>query len=218
MTVASNLPAGNTGAAANGKNETSETREQVNYEVSETKREIIKAPGSLRKISVAVLVDGQEVTAADGSISMQPRPDAELAVLRELVASAVGLDETRGDVLTLRSLAFQPIPVAGELAEAGMFSGLGRIDLMTLIQTAVLALVAVALGLFVIRPMVIGTSRAGALPAPAATLALPGYNTAETARRVLTGEIDDGANRPALNLVNGDDTPADPISLSLIHI
>ena len=83
---------------------------------------------------------------------------------------------------------------------------------MTLIQTAVLALVAVALGLFVIRPMVIGTSRAGALPAPAATLALPGYNTAETARRVLTGEIDDGANRPALNLVNGDDTPADPIS------
>ena len=52
VTVASNLPAGNTGAAANGKNETSETREQVNYEVSETKREIIKAPGSLRKLSL----------------------------------------------------------------------------------------------------------------------------------------------------------------------
>ncbi len=211
VTVASNLPTGNTGGGASGKNETSETREQVNYEVSETKREIVKAPGSVRKISVAVLVDGQEVTAADGSISVQPRPDAELAVLRELVASAVGLDETRGDVLTLRSLAFQPSPVAGVLAEAGLFSGFGKIDLMTLIQTSVLTFVALVLGLFVIRPMVIATPRTAALPAPETILALPGYDT-ETGRRVLTGEIDDGSDHPALNLVHGGDAPVDPIT------
>jgi flagellar M-ring protein FliF len=211
VTVASNLPAGDAASGTAGKSETSETREQVNYEVSETKREIVKTPGAVRKISVAVLVDGQEVTAADGTVSMQPRPEEELAVLRELVASAVGLDTARGDVLTLRSLTFQPIPLAGALAEAGMFSGLGKLDLMTLIQTAVLAMVALVLGLFVIRPMVTAPSRRTALPAPEAPLALPGYGTGETFQRVLTGEIDDGTDLPALSLVNDVNKSTDPI-------
>jgi flagellar M-ring protein FliF len=211
VTVASNLPAGDAAGGAAGKNENSETREQVNYEVSETKREIVKVPGSVRKISVAVLVDGQEVTAADGSVSTQPRPDDELAVLRELVASAVGLDETRGDVLTLRSLTFQPVPIAGTLAEAGMFSGLAKLDPMTLIQTAVLALVTLILGLFVVRPMVMSPGRRAALPAPGATLALPGFNISDGSQRVLTGEIDEG-DLPPLSLVNETDGAVDPIT------
>ena len=210
VTVASNLPTGDAGGAA-GKSENSETREQINYEVSETKREIVKAPGALRKISIAVLVDGQDVTAADGTVTTQPRPDDELLVLRELVASAVGLDETRGDVLTLKSLAFQPVPVEGALAEAGMFSGLGKLDLMTLIQTAVLAMVAMVLGLFVIRPMVMNASRRPALPAPEPTLALPGYSTETAGQRVLTGEIEEG-ELPALNAVNSVEIQADPIT------
>lgn len=211
VTVASNLPAGDAGSGGAGKSETSETREQVNYEVSETKREIVKVPGSVRKISVAVLVDGQEVTAADGTVSVQPRPDDELAILRELVASAVGLDEARGDVLTLRSLTFQPVPLAGEFAEAGIFSGLGKLDLMTLIQTAVLALVALVLGLFVIRPMVAGSSRRSALPAPDPLLALPAFSKPDPEQRVLTGEIDDG-DLPTLSLVSEAEATADPIA------
>ena len=211
VTVASNLPAGDSAGGASGKNENSESREQVNYEVSETKREIVKAPGALRKISIAVLVDGQEVTAADGSVSIQPRPEEELLVLRELVASAVGLDVSRGDVLTLKSLAFQPLPVEGALAEAGMFSGLGKLDLMTLVQTAVLAMVAMVLGLFVIRPMVMMPSRRSALPAPEPTRALPGYRTDAADQRVLTGEIEDG-DLPALNTVNSTEIAADPIA------
>jgi flagellar M-ring protein FliF len=203
VTVASNLPAGDAAAGANGKSENSETREKVNYEVSETNRQVVKAPGSVRKISVAVLVDGQPITAADGTISLQPRPEEELAVLRELVASAVGLDTTRGDVLTLKSLTFEPLPQMGEVAAASMFS-VGSFDLMTLIQTAVLALVALILGLFVIRPVFTSQARRPlALSAQSAMLALPG--TAD-GQRVLTGEIDDGTDLPQLSVVSG--TPA----------
>ena len=52
---------------------TPKSRERVNFEVSETNREVLRSPGAVRKISVAVLVDGANVTAADGTVSFAPR-------------------------------------------------------------------------------------------------------------------------------------------------
>lgn len=79
--------------------------------MSETSREILRNPGSVRRMTVAVLVDGVVTTAADGTRTGAPRPEEELAILRELVASAVGLDDARGDVLTLKTLEFQELPL-----------------------------------------------------------------------------------------------------------
>ncbi|MGL6211964.1 MAG: flagellar basal-body MS-ring/collar protein FliF [Paracoccaceae bacterium] len=212
VTVASNLPdgaAGSGGDTASSENE--ETRERVNYEVSETSREILRLPGAIRKISVAVLVDGVSVTAADGTVSQEARTDDELEALRELVASAVGLDEARGDVLTLKSLSFEPAVVAGTLAEAGMLPELGPINVMSALQIGVLALVALILGLFVIRPMLVNPSReAAGLPAPLTPLALPGSNSDFGNDRVLTGEIDDGGEMPTLSVVSDFDAIAEP--------
>lgn len=210
VTVASNLPNSDAASGA-GKNESSELRETVNYDVSETKRDIIKAPGSIRKISVAVLIDGIQSKAADGTVTFTPRPDEELAILRELVASAVGLDEGRGDVLTLKSLAFEPAPNAGEMVTASMFST-GSFDLMSLIQTAVLAAVALILGLFVIRPMLSnGPNQALMLDADQMPLALPSYGGNRP--EVLTGEIDGFGDLPMVNLDNFGAEPAlDPVA------
>ncbi|TXH99772.1 MAG: flagellar M-ring protein FliF [Pseudorhodobacter sp.] len=174
VTVASNLPEGDAAAGGSGKSENSESRERVNYEVSETQREILRTPGAVKKLSVAVLLDGQLVTAADGTQTVEPRPEEELATLRELVASAAGINEERGDVLTIKSLAFEPVAPAGELMEAGMFTSLGPIDTMSLIQIVVLAMVALVLGLFVLRPVL--TSR-GRIAAAAQPLALPGASS-----------------------------------------
>jgi flagellar M-ring protein FliF len=211
VTVASNLPDGAAAGDA-GKSQSSETRETVNFEVSETQREVLRTPGALRRISVAVLVDGLQVTAEDGTSTWQPRPEEELAVLRELVASAVGLDETRGDVLTLRSLAFEPVVTQGTLAESGMFASLGSLDLMAMAQLLVLSLVALVLGLFVIRPAL--TSPVRRLPelAAAPPLALTGMT--DNPRRVLNGEIDDGTDLPQLSVVSRDegDEPPDPVA------
>ena len=196
VTVASNLPNGNANGGSQNTSQSSEKQEKVNYEVSQTRTEIMKAPGSVRKISVAVLVDGAPVTAADGTVSQQPRPDAELAMLQELVTSAAGLDTTRGDVLTLKSMLFQPTSADGTSADAGFLSHLGKIDLMSAVQLAVLALVALVLGLFVVRPVLTGPRRAMALSAPEARLALPGVTASSdfeaSGGAALTGEIDDG--------------------------
>ena len=188
VTVASNLPDG-AGAEGGGSNsQNSESRERVNYEVSEVTREVMRAPGDIRRLSVAVLVNDLAGTAEDGTPVLTPRPEAQLSALRELVASAVGYDEGRGDVITLKSMPFEPVVPLGTAAEPTLWQSL-RLDLMSLIQMAVLALVALVLGLFVVRPLF---SRAAA--APPAELALPPAAPATGARpqaeTALTGEID----------------------------
>ncbi|MEO8240690.1 MAG: flagellar basal-body MS-ring/collar protein FliF [bacterium] len=196
VTVASNLPSGNAGAAGSNQSQNSEKQERVNYEVSETNRQLIKAPGAVRKVSVAVLVDQETVVAADGSLTFQPRTDAELATLKELVASAIGFDEARGDVLTLKSLPFQQQAAAGTLVESGMFGALAKLNVMSIIQLTVLAFVALVLGLFVLRPILTSGSRSAAQAGTAfGPLALPGGGG--QIADALTGEIDDLGLMPA---------------------
>lgn len=199
VTVASNLPEGDTASNGSGKNQTSQTSERLNFEVSETTREVQRVPGSVRKLSVAVLIDAQQVVAEDGTTTWTPRSDEEIGILRELVASAVGLDEARGDVLTLKSLAFEAVPEQGTLAEASLFAAFAPINIMTAIQIAALALVALILGLFVVRPILSAQARAvPVLGLQANPLALAGGNAASSF--AVSGEIDDGADFPVFNM------------------
>jgi len=114
VTVASNLPAGDAGAGAGtSQNETSETRALTNFEISEVQRQIVKEPGDVRRLSVAVLINEVVVLEEGADPTFSPRTPEELAALEELVSSAVGLNKERGDVITLRSLPFEPIPNLG---------------------------------------------------------------------------------------------------------
>lgn len=201
VTVASNLPNGNATAGTGSSNSNNtETRERVNYEVSETTREIQRAPGTVRRISVAVLVDGIPGVDAAGAPVWEPRPESELQALRELVASAVGFDEARGDTITIKSMQFEPVATSGAETTAGLLAGM-NLDAMSLIRLTVLALVALVLGLFVLRPILAGriasASAAAQLPAPES--AAPGA----TSLPALTGEIDDGTG-PDMAVVSPD--------------
>lgn len=198
VTVASNLPNGQANAGASGSTSQSQdtsTHERTNYEVSSTERQVERAPGNVRRLTVAVLVDGEMVTGPNGKQVWQPRPAAELATLKDLVASAVGFDQKRGDVITVKSLAFQPVKPLGTTAAGSFFAGV--IDPMSAIQLAVLALVALALGLFVVRPILLSqrTGRPTLAPpgeAPEEEDAIPQMNMALP--QVLTGEIDAGGD------------------------
>jgi len=202
VTVASNLPVGAGAAGDSSSSQTSETRERVNYEVSSTERQITLAPGAIRRLSVAVLVNGTITTDAAGVETFQPRSEEELTALRELVASAVGYDEKRGDVITLKTMQFQPEEPLGTAAEPSFLAGLA-LDVMSLIQVLVLAVVALVLGLFVIRPVLSGPPRratAQLAPPPAGAT---GSETADTGLTPLTGEITnnrfDGENIPVIS-------------------
>ena len=221
VSVASNLPSGNAAAGGQSSSTDSQTRERTNYEFSETTREIQRAPGAIRRLSVAVLVDGIRSPGGGGNTVWSPRSEEELATLRKLVESAVGFDASRGDVITLQSLEFKQFDPAPDPPTPGLLSGL-EFDVMSILQLAVLALVALVLGLFVLRPIL--TSRgtaagpvalgspgdtAGAISGPAdmPELANLGTNGAREQNDLpelpaLTGEIDDGQGFPGMTVVS----------------
>jgi len=214
VTVASNLPAGN--AASGGRNsssQNSDTRERINYEVSETKREVLRAPGAIKRLTVAVLVNGNRSVDSSGEEVFTPRSDAELASLRELVASAVGFQKDRGDVITMKSLKFSPVPQEGTAATVSFMDSL-NLDVLSLIQLIVLALVALALGMFVVRPIMKNAPVTAALPRPnAAALGQSDLPTRATQggggeSTSLTGEISDGDFlAPSMAVVSDFDVP-----------
>jgi flagellar M-ring protein FliF len=209
VTVASNLPTGDaSGADGTVQSNNSETRELTNYEISETTRELVRAPGAIRRLTVAVLVDGVSSPTTDGMAAKEPRSDDELATLRELVAAAVGFDEKRGDIITVKSMSFEPVIEAAGAPASSLLESL-PLDVMSLIQFAVLAIVSLVLGLFVLRPIL--TSRSASpqgLPPPPRS----------GAATVLTGTIEEddpgSTSVPALASAarSSADSPADPVA------
>ena len=193
VTVASNLPAGEGGGSGESQSQGNETRERVNYEVSQTEREVIRAPGAIKRLTVAVLVNGTRTPDGSGAETFTPLPEREIEALQELVASAVGFDAARGDAITIRSMAFEPVSEIGTAAAPGLLAQL-PFNLGTLVQMAVLGVVALILGLFVLRPIFRNPPPPDRLALPPRDGAAPAHATPATpeAATPLDGEIDDG--------------------------
>lgn len=188
VTVASNLPDQEGGGGEGSTSQNSETRERINYEVSETEREIVRAPGAIKRLTVAVLVNEQSEVAEGGETTSAPRNDEELEALKELVASAVGFDETRGDIITIKSMALQSVSPVGTLAATSFMDRI-NLDIMSAIQMLVLAVVTMILGLFVIKPILSKPLEA----LPGSVPALTSEGAPEQAATALNGEVDDPA-------------------------
>jgi flagellar M-ring protein FliF len=120
---------------------------------SEVQRQTVRQAGAIRRISVAVLVDGITSAGPDGQPVWAPRPAEELKALRDLITAAVGFDEARGDVVTVESMAFESDATPGALVETSWWLRLLERNAMTLIQIGVLAVVCIVLALTVIRPL-----------------------------------------------------------------
>ncbi len=81
----------------------SSSRRRSNFDVDETFREIQRPTGTVRRLSVAVVIDNKEGT---GNTPGEPRTEEELAGLTELAKQAVGFDEARGDTISVLNYAF----------------------------------------------------------------------------------------------------------------
>ncbi|WP_238372239.1 flagellar basal-body MS-ring/collar protein FliF [Heliomarina baculiformis] len=192
VTVASNLPDGERSTGEGSSAQASETRERVNYEVSETEHEILKSPGAIKRLTVAVLVNGLSERDETGEPEFQRRSDEELNALRELVASAVGFQEDRGDVITIKSMELPIVEPLGTSAGNSLFQQLD-IDLFSIIQMVILGLVATVLGLFVIRPLL--SKQPGGYNAAVPALPDFGGESNQDSVPALDGDIDiDDAN------------------------
>jgi flagellar M-ring protein FliF len=141
------------GTAATRDN-SSVTEETVNYEISKTTRTAVTEAGGVRRLSVAVLVDGQYITGPDGVQAYTPRPQQELDQIAALVRSAMGFDGNRGDQVEVVNLQFAQGPTAeSALSEPGFFD-FTREELMRLVELAIMAVLTVLILLFAVRPLI----------------------------------------------------------------
>jgi len=109
-----------------------------NYDVSRTTTTTVQREPRLKRLSIAVLLDG---------VGGKPRPEAEVTRLGELAKRAVGFDEKRGDELDISSAPFvraedagpapAPTPVASKLPPRSWLIG-GGAGLAALVVLALL--------------------------------------------------------------------------------
>ncbi len=99
----------------------------LSYEVSKITSRRVEAMGAVRKLSVAVLVDGTWQGEGEAR-TFVPRPSEEIDRYRELIKRAVGFNEERGDQIEVASAPFQSAAAVeapeapGMLARIGAFS------------------------------------------------------------------------------------------------
>jgi flagellar M-ring protein FliF len=89
----------------------------TNYEIDKTVENILKSVGSVRRLSVAVLVNGVVTEQPDGAAVYSERPQEELNTLSAMVKDAVGFSGDRGDSFEIASMRFARNPDA-EIAGA----------------------------------------------------------------------------------------------------
>ncbi|NOZ33377.1 MAG: flagellar M-ring protein FliF [Alphaproteobacteria bacterium] len=155
VSVANELPGAVGGNQGGGSSEQSSTTEEtINYEISKSTLTEITESGSVKRLSVAVVVDGSYLTDGSGASAYQARPEAEMAQLLSLVRSAMGYDQTRGDQVEVINMQFAERPdLQVPAAQSGLFS-FTRDDLFAAAEMAVTLLIALALLFFVVRPLV----------------------------------------------------------------
>lgn len=84
----------------------SKEKRTKNYELDRTVSHIKNSVGNIRRLSVAVVVDDKVTLNPEGQVVRTPLTDEELQGYRRLVTDTVGLDEARGDTLSVVNASF----------------------------------------------------------------------------------------------------------------
>jgi flagellar M-ring protein FliF len=202
VSVGSALPGGATPPTSGdgSRSNASRTEETNNYEINRTTTTSTVDGGTLKRLSVAVVVDGQ----TDGG-KYTPRTPAEMKQIDDLVKSTVGFSTQRGDIVQVDNMEFARLDAGDAVPPAAPLLGMDSTQWVKIIEVAILSLAAIILGFFVGRPMIArmfapnarsaasgGSVVAGALPAPGSPSAMPGAPVALPAPGGTRGVVVEG--------------------------
>jgi len=125
VSVTQNLPGGQqTGQNTNSETtNNSKTDETVNYEISKTVKNFIGETGTIKKLSIAVLVDGiYDKNKTTGEIIYTPRSEEDLKKIEALVKSAVAYNKDRGDSIEVVNMKFKSLIEDTEIPQETIMS------------------------------------------------------------------------------------------------
>jgi flagellar M-ring protein FliF len=179
--VESNVPPGGEQEPAQTSSNSSQTKnETVNYEISRTVSRIVEPTGTIKKLSVAVLVDGtyevpkpaegEKTPAADAPRKYTPRSAEEMTRIEEIVKKAMGYSAERQDQVEVVNMQFG----FGEDAQQASVESAPEPQKpwMPYIRYAVGGVLFLLLLFLVVRPL-LGMLAIASGPSPAETPTLP---------------------------------------------
>ncbi|MBW4050932.1 MAG: flagellar M-ring protein FliF [Proteobacteria bacterium] len=148
-----------------------------NYEIDRTLDYSNSPAGTIRRLTVAVLIGDRSVTGPDGKTKKKPLSAQELARVTQLVKDAVGFDAARGDNVSVVNASFDtsstPAAASGGFQSPPLWQSPFVWSLLRIVAGLVVVLVLV---LSVLRPLVrtliapmrLGTAGPQSLPGAAA--------------------------------------------------
>lgn len=171
VTVANELPqAQQNQANPQQRDQTQRSEETINYEIPKTTRTEVIEAGRVKRLSVAVLVDGVYTPGSGAEMAYQPRNAEELERIAALVRSAIGFDRNRGDQIEVINLRFAEgvAQVEGkQLTFLEQLLAFSKDDALRLVELAIFGILTLLVTLLVIRPLLrqmgIGSPNPGSL-------------------------------------------------------
>lgn len=121
-------------------------QESINYEVSRSISKILQSTGQIKRISVAVLVDGI-YREENGKKVYIPRSEEELRKYQELVQASIGYNRERGDYVIVESIPFEVVPEEKPPID---YWGIATTILKYLVPLIIVALIII----FVLKPII----------------------------------------------------------------
>ncbi len=127
---------------------------QISYDVSKSVKKIVEPFGDVKKISLALVIDGkyEKVKGQKGEETRySPRSQKELTDIKNLVARAVGLDEERGDKLEVINMPFE-VEQYGD--DKGLIDQAERKEMIfTFAKYGFYVIILLSIFLFLVRPV-----------------------------------------------------------------
>jgi flagellar M-ring protein FliF len=157
--VGANIPGAAGANSDENVNSSGSEQSTTNYEISKTVRTEVQEPGTVKRLSVAVAVDGVTAIGKDGKPgAYTPRSAEEMQKIEQLVRTAVGFNQERGDAVTVTNVRFPAPADAGGVEAANPLMDFDKNDIMRAVEIAVLAIVGLLMLFFVARPLVRGVT------------------------------------------------------------
>jgi len=108
-------------AISSGTPGSNSKRSTRNFELDRTISHTRVAPGSVRKLSVAVLVDEHHSLDGEGNVVSTPLTESEMTRINALVMDAIGFSKARGDSLNIVNAPFMAPSAVEALPEVAIW-------------------------------------------------------------------------------------------------
>ena len=190
-------------AAGPALSEESDRKEETtNYEINSKRIATVSNGYTLTRLSIAVVVNEQRLKAVIGDGATPEQIAERIASIRQVVSSAAGFEENRGDIITVSAVEFIDGLDAAEMAGPGLMDIAGR-HVGTVINAAAFILVVFLVVWFGLRPMTAALSRDAVAQGPSfdeIQKALP--SNPQESLQIAAPDGEAAAQRPRVNPID----------------